>query len=254
VSFTRVSDVFTGFLVLIDSLTFLASLSVQAGSPLNLAAYLSSILLPPQGSAAQISLMAVYHTDVLISTFAAPYSPSPLSTIAYLATTIITVHSLAILVAEKAARDRSLPAPVFGLAQEVEGIVIGLKSTLRIKSSEEGIVLELEHRRKSGRGVLEWYFLPSNPSRATPQTYRETVILLDDHPLFRKDIELPATSDADLTDMTFSLGLTERQREERDGVVLPYMDAQRSGAPNEGGRILYDMGVEDDFDDEEDEI
>lgn len=158
------------------------------------------------------------------------------------------------LVAEKAARDRSLPAPVFGLSQEVEGVVIGLKPTSLIKPSERGIVLELEHRRKSGRGVLEWYFLPSNPSQTTPQTFRETTILLDDHPLFRQDFKLPQNSDAELTDMTFSLGLTDRQRQEREGVVLPYMDAQRSGAPNEGGRILYDIGVEDDFDDEEDEI
>lgn len=243
-----------GLLILVDSLSFLAHLSTQANSPLNLTAYLSSILLPSQGSAAQVSLVAVYHTDVPVSTSAAPYSPTPLSTISYLATTIITVHSLAILIAEKAARDRSLPAPVFGLAQEVEGIVIGLKPMSRIKPSESGVVLELEHRRKSGRGILDWYFLPSGASRATAQTFRETVILLDDHPLFRKDVELPPTADADLTDMTFSLGLTERQREEREGVVLPYMDAQRSGAPNEGGRILYDMGIEDDFDDEEDEI
>lgn len=227
---------------------------MQANSQLNLAAYLSSILLPPQGSTVQISLVAIYHTDIPISTSAAPYSPAPLSTISYLATTIVTVHSLAILVAEKAARDRSLPAPVFGLAQEIEGIVIGLKPTSRIKPGETGVVLEVEHRRKSGRGVLEWYFLPSSTNQATPQPFRETVILLDDHPLFRKYTDLLPTPEADLTDMTFSLGLTDRQREEREGVVLPYMDAQRSGAPNEGGRILYDMGVEDDFDDEEDEI
>jgi elongator complex protein 5 len=215
------------------------------------------LLPPPQAQTAQISLVAVYHTDVPISPSASPYSPTALSTLSYLATTIITVHSLPILVAEKAARDRSLPAPVFGLSQEVEGIVIGLKPTSKsIRPGERGIVLELEHRRKSGRGVLEWYFLPLNSasSKTTTQTFRETVTLLDDHPLFRQDAEIPATSDAELTDMTFSLGLTERQRQEREGVVLPYLDAQKSGAPNEGGRILYDMGVEDDFDDEEDEI
>jgi len=35
-------------------------------------------------------------------------------------------------------------------------------------------------------------------------------------------------------------------------VVLPYFDAQKGGG--EGGRILYDMGEEDDFDEDEDEI
>jgi len=226
---------------------------VQAGSAMNLTSYLSSILLP-SGPAVQVSLVAVYHTDVSISTSAAQYAPTPFSTLSYLATTIVTVHSLSMVAAEKAARDRSLPAPVFGLAQEVEGIVIGLKPTSKIKPSNMGIVLELEHRRKSGRGVLEWYFLPSTLSPATSQNFRETVILLDDHPLFMHDVDLPQASYADLTDMTFSLDLTSRQRQEREEVVLPYMDAQKSGAPNEGGRILYDMGVEDDFDDEEDEI
>lgn len=88
---------------------------------------------------------------------------------------------------------------------------------------------------------------------------------------------------------TFNLGLTERQRRAREGVVLPYYDAQRrvggggggggvgglgaggvggsqgggdngsqgqvpAGRIGEGGRILYEMGIEDDFDEEEDEI
>jgi len=58
---------------------------------------------------------------------------------------------------------------------------------------------------------------------------------------------------------TFNLGLTEKQKRDRENVVLPYFDAQKDGGaagPGDGGRILYDMGTEDreDFDDEEDEI
>lgn len=118
------------------------------------------------------------------------------------------------------------------------------------------MVLELEHRRKSGRGVLEWYFLPNGPKaspNAGPQAFREVVTLLDDHPLFRKAKEYD-DPDQELSGMTFELGLTDRQRQEREGVVLPYFDAQKTGGVGEGGRILYDMGVEDDFDEEEDEI
>ena len=42
-------------------------------------------------------------------------------------------------------------------------------------------------------------------------------------------------------------------------MILPYFDAQKDGGLNgvgEGGRILYEMGVEDreDFDDEEDQV
>jgi elongator complex protein 5 len=53
---------------------------------------------------------------------------------------------------------------------------------------------------------------------------------------------------------TFNLGLTEKQKAAREGVVLPYFDAQKGEGAGEGGRILYDMGEEDDFDEEEDEI
>ncbi|KIV76911.1 hypothetical protein PV11_08761 [Exophiala sideris] len=256
------------YLIIIDSLTTLASISINPSSNLNLTAFLSSLLQPPiqkqstelSQEPPQISLVAVYHTDIPLpatSTSAAPYSPSPLSLLSYLATTIITVHSLSTLLAEKAAHARSLGAPVFGLAEGVEGVVIGLKPRATVKAEERGVVLELEHRRKSGRGVLEWYFLPtgskSQQAFTGPQAFREIITLLDDHPLFRKPKD-EDTSDQELSGMTFELGLTDRQRLEREGVVLPYFDAQKAGGGGEGGRILYDMGVEDDFDEEEDEI
>jgi elongator complex protein 5 len=197
----------------------------------------------------------VYHTDVPIDNSSTPYSPSPLSLLSYLATTIMTLHSLPVLLAGKAAQERSLAAPVFGLVEEAEGVVVGLKPLAKtLRPGERGLVIELEHRRKSGRGVHEWYFLPASSelSAATPQTFKETVTLLDDHPLFRRNEE--ASTEEELAGMTFELGLTDRQRQEREGVVLPYFDAQKGGGNGEGGRILYDMGAEDDFDEEEDEI
>lgn len=147
-------------------------------------------------------------------------------------------------------------------------------------NNKEGVVLEMEHRRKSGRGVREWFFLPSAKSRTElaelgSERRREVVILLEDHPDYRSpereaDGEVSSVSppcpccrsdrNADHTfqnqdaqkDSTFELGLSERQRQDRDGVVLPYFDAQKGGG--DGGRILYDMGSEDDFDEEEDEV
>ncbi|KIW16697.1 hypothetical protein PV08_03885 [Exophiala spinifera] len=261
------------YLIIIDSLTRLSSTSTDPASNLNLTGFLSSLLQPPieQAQQIQISLVAVYHTDVPLpssgssSHSKSSYSPSPLSLLSYLATTIITVHSLAILLAEKAARARSLAARTFGLREESEGVLIGLKPQGNLNPDERGVVLELEHRRKSGRGVLEWYFLPvpavsktqqTTNNNTVPQAFREIVTLLDDHPLFRKSKDEKDTVDSELAGMTFELGLTERQRLEREGVVLPYFDAQKAGGggAGEGGRILYDMGVEDDFDEEEDEI
>jgi len=256
-------------LLIIDSLTTLTAVSTDPASHLNLTAFLSSLLQPPPRRNAQqsqvqpqVSLVAVYHTDIPLpppsssaSASANPYSPPPLSLLSYLATTIITVHSLPVLVAEKTARARSRVAPVFGLGERVEGVVVGLKPKSGSSRSEaHGVVLELEHRRRSGRGVLEWYFLPTAvkaPQSGAP-AFREVVTLLDDHPLFHPPEEEERSEG--LSGMTFELGLTDRQRLEREGVVLPYFDAQKSGGGGEGGRILYDMGVEDDFDEEEDEI
>ncbi|RMD41403.1 hypothetical protein DV735_g3743, partial [Chaetothyriales sp. CBS 134920] len=257
-------------LVVIDSLTTLVGLSCSVagpgpGSGLSLPAFLSSLLQTQSASSttspsSTVSLVAAYHSDVHLEARADNYyHPSPLSLLKYLATTIITVHSLAVLLAEKAATERSLAAPAFGLNEEAEGILVGLKHTVpavkTLKAEERGIVLELEHRRKSGRGVHELYFLPTTqPSSSS----KEKVILLDDHPRFRKDQVSEHDDGEQLAGLTtFELGLTERQRLERDGVVLPYFDAQvgaGSGGASEGGRILYDMGEEDDFDEEEDEI
>ena len=114
----------------------------------------------------------------------------------------------------------------------------------------------MEYRRKSGRGVREWYFLPHPASQKqdtveVKNRFRETVMLLEDHVLYRRPAEEKEQAGDDM-DVTFELGLTDRQRQAREGVVLPYFDAQKGGG--EGGRILYDMGEEDDFDEEEDEI
>lgn len=115
-------------------------------------------------------------------------------------------------------------------------------------------MVEMEHRRKSGRGVSEWMFLPA-PAAASAK--KETkIMLLDDHPLYARGREGVAAAGGGEAGAgsTFDLGLTEKQRRDREGVVLPYFDAQMGEGPGEGGRILYDMGVEDDFDEEEDEI
>lgn len=137
-------------------------------------------------------------------------------------------------------------------------------------NSGEGMVLEMEHRRKSGRGVREWFFVPSSARidsttmTLTGSDQRETttqqVTLLEDHPLWKppsQGLGAPKEEEKEgvVVGGTFELGLTARQRVAREGVVLPYFDAQRDGGgAGEGGRILYQMGVEDDFDEEEDEI
>ncbi|KAI0199384.1 Elongator complex protein 5 [Astrocystis sublimbata] len=151
-----------------------------------------------------------------------------------------------------------------------------------------GLVLEMELRRRSGRAVGETFVLvpspthtpPSNSNTSTttttttkspppsqaqtpkPETAPSKIFLLAEHPVFL-DPEatsggsgggVGSTEGEDSPESTFNLGLTEKQRRDREGIVLPYFDAQTDIGAGEGGRILYDMGREDDFDDEEDEI
>lgn len=138
------------------------------------------------------------------------------------------------------------------MQEEKEGVLFSVKD--RGCADDGGMVLETEHRRKSGRvvGGGEMIYLPSPESTEKP-------MMLEEHPLFRKlrqegGVGVKSSTGEGEMGGTFELGLTEKQRREREGVVLPYFDAQKGAGPGEGGRILYDMGVEDDFDEEEDEI
>ncbi len=143
---------------------------------------------------------------------------------------------------------------------------MGLKSP-RMEGMD-GVVVEMEVRRKSGRGVKEVFVLSTSPNLpTTPEGVPSgdlggKLCLLDDHRLYAppappepgaKGNGIQGTED-DEAETTFSLGLTEKQRRDREGVVLPYFDAQRGEGSGEGGRILYEMDRVDDFDEEEDEI
>ena len=50
---------------------------------------------------------------------------------------------------------------------------------------------------------------------------------------------------------TFNLGISQRQKQDKEGVVLPHFVAQKEGQTEEG-QIEYILDAEDDFDDEED--
>ncbi|OJJ52695.1 hypothetical protein ASPSYDRAFT_51835 [Aspergillus sydowii CBS 593.65] len=241
-------------LILIDSINPLLH-SMKLDRTFHLSTFLSSFIVPagPSASKPDTSLVVTFHQDVPGRPNQSPYTPPPLSLLTYLATTVIKLHSFSHILAQKAARDRSLVPPVFGLEEEQDGVLLGRLDKPIGKDTAEGVVLEMEYRRKSGRGVLEWYLLPP-ASRYPSSQVKEIVTLLDDHPLYRPPEDINAGEGEEEPESTFELRLTERQRREREGVVLPYFDAQQGNGPGEGGRILYDMGEEDDFDEEEDEI
>ncbi|KAF8544441.1 Elongator complex protein 5, partial [Trichophaea hybrida] len=221
----EISDACAGqrTLLILDSLNPLCS-----SSPSSLAPFLSSLLSPTT------SLLGTYHLDTTLclppeaSAQAYPDSaPHPVTLLKYFATTLITTHSITHMLAAKAARDRSLAPPQWGLDEGVEGIVVGLGA-----SPPEGVVLEMEYRRKSGRGVNEWFFLPLREGlqkSVLPGSVLEKVILLEDHPQWRlsEQVKESGAKDEDEEPMsTFELGLTESQKKARDEVVLPYFDAR----------------------------
>ncbi|KND93716.1 Elongator complex protein 5 [Tolypocladium ophioglossoides CBS 100239] len=228
--------------VVIDSLNNLAS-----AEPGSLAAFLSSIITPA------VSIVSVYHTDVpviLPRTFN-EYEPHPFTILCHLATAILRLSSLQQEIERQKARNRALQEPEWGLKEGREGAIIGLRTKSK-DADHRGVVIGMELRRRSGRTVSEKFILiPAVGPRIVPGR----MSLLSDHPVFAATGGADGGGEAEEEpESTFNLGLTEKQRRDREGIVLPYFDAQTDIGAGEGGRILYEMGREDDFDDEEDEI
>ncbi|KAH6626386.1 Elongator complex protein 5 [Chaetomium sp. MPI-SDFR-AT-0129] len=253
------------------SLIILDTLNPPASThPSHLPPFFTSIILPPT-----VSLVAIYHTDIptlpahpSIQPYA-QYHPHPQTFLTHLATAVLRVSSLHHAIAARRARERSLVVPEWGLREGREGVLVGLcdrKDGFVTTGGREELVVEMELRRRSGRAVAEVFVL-STPAGAGAASVGGgsgvskgglgTVMVMRDHPDFRRPEEEEGGTEEEEgggMETSFNLGLTEKQRRDRENVVLPYFDAQVDVGGGEGGRILYDMGREDDFDEEEDEI
>ena len=86
---------------------------------------LSSLISP------NTSIIAGYHTDVAAPKIGDTYAPPPSTLLKYLATTILTMHSLQHVLSGKAARERSHAEPSFGLGEGTEGVIQGLDGVSR---------------------------------------------------------------------------------------------------------------------------
>ena len=221
--------------------------------PQALANFLSGIITPA------VSIVAVFHTDVPIvlpKTFN-EYEPEPFTILCHLATAIIRLSSLQQEIDRQKARNRALVEPEWGLKEDREGVLIGLKTKAK-SDDERGVVIRMELRRRSGRTITETFVLQQADATQVGQIPPGRLMLLSDHPMFASPEDVQGdgagADDEEQPESTFNLGLTEKQRKDREGIVLPYFDAQTDIGAGEGGRILYEMGREDDFDDEEDEI
>ncbi|CAK7274637.1 hypothetical protein SEPCBS119000_006274 [Sporothrix epigloea] len=256
-------------LIVIDSICHIAR-----QDPLHTAALVSSLVAPT------ISVVGLYHTDHTTEATMAGTSPllrgkpHPFRVLCHLATAVLRVLPLHEEVARKRARDRAEEPPAFGWAAS-EGWPYGYSDAARRYGSRKelmggqapnvtrrGLLVSMELRRRSGRAVVEQYVvvLGSPAPWQKGATPCRDITVMADHALFaaydpREAHRMDEEDDEDSEPTsTFNLGLTDKQRRDRDGIVLPYFDAQTDIGYGEGGRILYDMGREDDFDDEEDEI
>ncbi|KAJ6438287.1 Protein transport protein sec22 [Purpureocillium lavendulum] len=219
--------------VVIDSVNNLAS--ADAGS---LATFLSSIITPA------VSIVAVYHDDVpviLPRTFN-EYEPHPFTVLSHLATAILRVTSLRQEMDRQGARNRALQEPEWGLKEDREGVVIGLRPRDRGDDlAGGGVVVDMELRRRSGRTISEKFILQPSPAALASSTGRAPgkISLLTDHPMFAKPVaDSGAGQGEEEPESTFNLGLTDKQRKDREGIVLPYFDAQTDIGAGEGGRIF----------------
>lgn len=197
------------------------------------------------------SLVIVYHENISTDDPLAatnPYAPSVLTALSYLATTVNHVQSMAQAKAKHDASVLSRAEPVFGLEEDCEGVLVGKGA-----NSHSEVLVEMEHRRKSGRAVgLSFVLRAIGRDARGDKSTEPRLTLREDHPAFKIQHDSAPVDGPDFAQGTFNLELTEKQRQAREGVVLPYFDAQTGGG--QGGRILYDMDREDDFDEEEDEI
>jgi len=134
------------------------------------------------------------------------------------------------------AESQSLPDPV-----ERDGAREGVVSPFGANSPQR-LIVSLEYKKKSGRTISEKCILNLLSSRLDP---------LGTDP----SVASQAASGLDFG-TTFNLGMTQRQKENKEDIILPHFSAQalqsNGNANRDSGEIEYTLDAEDDFDDEED--
>jgi len=130
---------------------------------------------------------------------------------------------------------KALPDPV-EQDRAKDGVVATLGS-----NSVPRMILALEYRKKSGRIIKESSALD--------------ILSGNLFPLAVQTVGDQASVGIDFGS-TFNLGMTDRQKDSKDAVVLPHFSAQASHSleksPEPLAKIEYTLDAQDDFDEEED--
>jgi elongator complex protein 5 len=163
-----------------------------------------------------------------------------MSILSYLSTTVVHVASADHYYAKFLAQRDALPDPI---EEELEQV----GNFLPLRSNSKKMILDVERRRRSGRtirGYCEFDVLRRN--------------LQDLYGLKLSTHGTDIGAEVEI-DMTFEVGLTEKQRSERRKVTLPHYDAQdvpyiekKIGEVGLHSSIEYQVDKNDDFDEDED--
>lgn len=117
-------------------------------------------------------------------------------------------------------------------------LINGPTFPLGIRSTQQPtFFLDLTYRRKSGRSLEYKFTINSQTHTYEVFTNKNNESAQDDESLLK-----------DLT--TFNLGTTQKQKEQRDKVFLPFMEAQKSMG-SVGSSIVYEFEKDDDYDEED---
>ncbi|CCG82820.1 Elongator complex protein 5 [Taphrina deformans PYCC 5710] len=213
----------------------------------HLSTFLSSLI---QISPDTVSVCAIHHRDVPVPGYAS-HLPSPETLLQYLATTIIDVDSLEHVLLQRDAERRSRTSRV---TLDLEGRDIFVP----VGSNCDRLYLDLEHRRKSGRGNTESSVFDVRTGRILATGEVDGL----EHRLERPaEVGIPEEHE-----LGFKIGLSEKQQRDRDGVMLPHyvqIENGRGGVVEEtkqdvagtaaagGGNIYYEPDSGDDFDAED---
>jgi elongator complex protein 5 len=163
-----------------------------------------------------------------------PHYPSAQALLSQISTAVISLSSYQHHLIRLEAESKALPDPIH-LDRAKDGLVAALGS-----NATPLIILALEYRKKSGRAIKETCTLDIHSSKLS---------ILDVQTM---DDQAPSGIDFGTT---FNLGMTDRQRESKEEVVLPHFSAQAHHAAatsDSAADIEYTLDAEDDFDDEED--
>jgi len=163
-----------------------------------------------------IPVVGIVHTDrEFDASMPHTYAPHGLPLLEYMATSIIRIHP------HKEAQQRLADDPVTGIFDFSDNLY-----------NLPQFRVDIEHRRKTGRSLVGTFEIDAEAHKSqfvSPQTIEEEVI------------------PENLT--TFNLSLNEKQKQDRENLQLPFMEAQQG--PEGGGAIVYQFEKDDDYDEED---